>query len=172
MFSKTQFIDSVQLEANICKHLHSKTSAEDLSYRPTPNQRSMLELLQYLTTCGKTPVRGLVSNDWSHLQDELLKTAQITYEGFCEAMGRQTQEVKKLLIDIPESDFSEKTVTLPNMQEVILGAALVNFPLKFLAAYRMQLFLYLKSTGTEELTTMNCWFGMDGELDDPEERER
>ncbi len=61
---------------------------------------------------------------------------------------------------------------LPNKQELILGAALVNFPLKFLAAYRMQLFLYLKSTLTEELTTMNCWFGMDGELDGPEKRER
>ena len=168
MFSKTQFIDSVQFEADICKHLYSKTSVENLGYRPTPNQRSMLELLQYLTTCGKTPTRGLVSNDWSHLQDDLQMASQISYEGICDAMDQQTQDVKELLIEIPENDFSERTATLPNDQELILGAALVNFPLKFLASYRMQLFLYLKSTGREELSTMNCWFGMDGEMEVPE----
>ena len=30
-----------------------------------------------------------------------------------------------------------------------------------LVAYRMQLFLYLKACGREELNTMNLWVGMD-----------
>jgi hypothetical protein len=32
------------------------------------------------------------------------------------------------------------------------------------AAYRTQLFLYLKACGREELNTMNLWVGMDGAI--------
>jgi hypothetical protein len=32
------------------------------------------------------------------------------------------------------------------------------------AAYRTQLFCYLKACGREELNTMNLWAGVDGEM--------
>ena len=38
---------------------------------------------------------------------------------------------------------------------------MVNHVLGQLAAYRMQLFLYLKACGREELNTMNLWVGTD-----------
>jgi len=41
------------------------------------------------------------------------------------------------------------------------GAFLVNPVLCGCAAYRTQLFLYLKACGREELSTMNLWAGMD-----------
>ena len=41
------------------------------------------------------------------------------------------------------------------------GAFLVNLVLGGCAAYRTQLFVYLKACGREELTTMNLWAGMD-----------
>jgi hypothetical protein len=41
------------------------------------------------------------------------------------------------------------------------GSFLVNVVLCGHAAYRTQLFLYLKACGREELTTMNLWAGMD-----------
>jgi hypothetical protein len=44
------------------------------------------------------------------------------------------------------------------------GAALVNMILTGHAAYRTQLFCYLKSTGREELTTINLWMGTDGTM--------
>ncbi len=56
MFSENQYIESIRLETNICKHLHSKTSVEIPDYRPTENQRSVIELLQYLTTCVQPPM--------------------------------------------------------------------------------------------------------------------
>jgi len=40
----------------------------------------------------------------------------------------------------------------------------VNLVLCAFAAYRMQLFLYLKACGGEELNTMNLWAGMDGSM--------
>ena len=42
------------------------------------------------------------------------------------------------------------------------GFMLVSLVLKHYAAYRMQLFLYLKASGRAELNTMNLWVGMDG----------
>jgi hypothetical protein len=41
------------------------------------------------------------------------------------------------------------------------GAFIVNTVLCGYAAYRTQLFLYLKASGREELNTMNLWAGMD-----------
>jgi hypothetical protein len=41
------------------------------------------------------------------------------------------------------------------------GASLVNVVLCGCAAYRTQLFLYLKACGREDLGTMNLWAGMD-----------
>jgi hypothetical protein len=41
------------------------------------------------------------------------------------------------------------------------GAFIVNLLMGGHAAYRTQLFLYLKACGREELGTMNLWGGMD-----------
>jgi hypothetical protein len=41
------------------------------------------------------------------------------------------------------------------------GAFLVNTVLCGYAAYRTQLFVYLKACGREELNTLNLWAGMD-----------
>ncbi len=41
------------------------------------------------------------------------------------------------------------------------GAFIVNTVLCGCAAYRTQLFLYLKACGREELNTMNLWAGVD-----------
>ena len=41
------------------------------------------------------------------------------------------------------------------------GSLLVNLVLSAYAAYRTQLFCYLKSCGREELNTMNLWAGVD-----------
>ena len=42
-----------------------------------------------------------------------------------------------------------------------LGAAILNGPAKWLAAYKMQLFLYAKASGAPELKTSNLWRGAD-----------
>ena len=49
-------------------------------------------------------------------------------------------------------------------QNMTRGEALVNMVLCGYAAYRMQLFLYLKAMGREELNTLNLWGGYDGQM--------
>ena len=46
-------------------------------------------------------------------------------------------------------------------QKTTRGAFIVNMVLSGCAAYRTQLFLYLKACGKQELSTMNLWGGMD-----------
>lgn len=43
------------------------------------------------------------------------------------------------------------------------GSFIVNQVLCGCAAYRTQLFLYLKACGREELSTMNLWAGVDAD---------
>ena len=40
----------------------------------------------------------------------------------------------------------------------------MNLVLCGFAAYRMQLFCYLKASGREELNTFNLWMGKDGAM--------
>ena len=47
--TKEQLVASLQNEVRILLHLVSKIDRSQLNYRPTPGQRSTLELLRYLS---------------------------------------------------------------------------------------------------------------------------
>jgi hypothetical protein len=64
-----------------------------------------------------------------------------------------------LLGAMSDADFREEIQMLG--MKTTRGAFIVNLVLGGCAAYRTQLFLYLKSCGREELSTMNLWAGMD-----------
>ena len=49
-----ELIATLQHEVRILLHLASKVEPAMLDYRPTPKQRSTLELLQYMATTGPT----------------------------------------------------------------------------------------------------------------------
>ena len=49
VLTKEELIDKLQHEVRILLHLISKVDPAKLDYRPTPKQRSLLELLQYFT---------------------------------------------------------------------------------------------------------------------------
>ena len=52
VLTKPELIGSLQHEVNILLHLASKVDRTKVDYRPTPKQRSTLELLQYLSMMG------------------------------------------------------------------------------------------------------------------------
>lgn len=160
MFTKEQFLKTIQHETRICQHLFGKMPEGGLAYRPTPGQRSMLELLQYLTTTVVTPTKGILRNDWSHIHSDIDTAMQMPVDQFCAEMDRQCEETARLLQDVSDSDLLNKETQTP-MGPFKMGEALALFPLKFIVAYRMQLFLYLKSAGASNLDTYNCWGGID-----------
>jgi hypothetical protein len=52
----------------------------------------------------------------------------------------------------------------PDIGKVSRGRWLVDYVLCLHAAYRTQLFCYLKACGREELNIMNLWAGVDGKM--------
>ena len=75
------------------------------------------------------------------------------------AIAAQSDQYATLLSDWTDADFRGEI----NMfgHKTSRGSFLVNFVTSGHAAYRTQLFCYLKSCGREELSTMNLWGGMD-----------
>src|SRR4051794_39886795 len=56
VLTKEELIESLRTEIKILIHLAGKVETPMLEYRPTPKQRSTLELLQYLAIMGPTQV--------------------------------------------------------------------------------------------------------------------
>ncbi len=52
VLTKSELIAALQNEVRILLHLASKIDRAQLDYRPTPKQRSTIELLKYLTVMG------------------------------------------------------------------------------------------------------------------------
>ena len=52
VLTKEELIASLQNEVRILLHLAGKIDRTQLDYRPTPKQRSTIEMLQYLSVMG------------------------------------------------------------------------------------------------------------------------
>ena len=57
VLTKSELIASLQHEVRILVHLSSKLDRSMLDYRPTPKQRSAIELLRYLTIMGPNLIK-------------------------------------------------------------------------------------------------------------------
>ena len=161
VLTKSELISSLQHEVRILLHLAGKTEQARLDYRPTPKQRSALELLKYMSIMGpelvKAAKRGAFDPVvWTAAE----KVAQARdFDQTVEAIAAQTDIYPALLADVSDADLRAEIVMFGHPST--RGAFLVNHVLCGCAAYRTQLFLYLKACGREELSTMNLWAGMD-----------
>lgn len=161
MITKEQFLASLRQETNIIKHLAAKIPADRMDWRPTPGQRSILELLRYLTIAGTLPAVNLVTNEWAHAEALSAEAEKVTPETFGEAMDAQMERLEEIVDGIDVADALEKDCTLPWGAPVKQGQGFVDMVLKCLVAYRMQLFLYAKQSGLSKLSSANCWVGVD-----------
>ena len=161
VLTKDELIATLQKEVRILLHLSTKVDRAQLDYRPTPKQRSTLELLHYLSYMGPTIVKavrdgGFNPEVWGAAQqaaasrdfDQTVDVIAGMAETFAEVVGGMDDEEFRADVEM----FGRKSSK---------GAAIVNIVLCGYAAYRTQLFLYLKVCGREELNTMNLWAGMD-----------
>lgn len=158
MLDSEPLLVSMQHETDIIKHLAGRLSPEQLAYRPTAGQRSMLELLQYLTYSARSPVQALLNGNWDHHAALQAEAADVTPETFAGAMDRQMVRLRELVADLGPDDLA-RAGTLPWGDPTTVGAGLVDMGLKTFVAYRMQLFLWAKASGCEELSSYDCWVG-------------
>jgi hypothetical protein len=161
VLTKSELIGSLQNEVRILLHLAGKIDPTHLDYRPTPKQRSTLELLRYLSIMGPGLVKaakagGFDPAAWTVAQAE---AEARDFEQTVAAIAAQSDEYARLLADLSDEDLRAEIEMFG--RKPTRGSFIVNLVLCGCAAYRTQLFLYLKACGREELNTMNLWAGID-----------
>jgi len=161
VITKEQVSSAMTRECDICLHLFSKLNPDAYDYRPSASQRTTLELLRYLASCGIGGLRAMANADWKLFNEELARNHEMPADGFPAAMTRQKQAIEQFFASTSEATLETKEAKMPGGGTLPLGAGIINGPLKWLAAYKLQLFLYAKATGAHQLGTANAWAGID-----------
>jgi hypothetical protein len=161
VLTKPELISSLQNEVRILLHLASKIDRERIDYRPTSKQRSTIELLKYLSIMGPELVKAAKAGKFDPAVWTVAdRDAQARdFEQTLAAIAAQSDDYAALLADVSDEDLRAEIEMFGN--KTTRGAFLVNLVLCGCAAYRTQLFVYLKACGREELSTMNLWGGVD-----------
>jgi len=163
VLSKPELVASLQNEVRILLHLTTKIDRAKLDYRPTPKQRSTLELLRYLSIMGPALVRAIKTGAFDEKAWTLAEEAagKGDLDETLAALAAQSDIYAELLLGMSDADFRGQIEMFGETSS--RGAMIVNWVLCGCAAYRTQIFLYLKACGREELSTSNLWGGADAE---------
>ena len=161
VLTRSELVEALQTEIRILVHLVSKADAAALDYRPTPKQRSTLELLKYLTMMGPALVQAAKTgtfdlDNWTASEQA---AAARTFDETMAVIAAHANLYASLLGDMTDADFRAEVA--PFGEKTTRGAFIVRWVLSGCAAYRTQIFLYLKSCGRDELGTSNLWSGVD-----------
>ncbi len=162
LLSKTELIAVLQNEIRILTHLCTKIEPSMLDYRPTPKQRSTIELLRYLTVMGPVLLPSIVAG--SFLVDQWntadAKSATLDFPALVAELSAQSAFYASSIEAIAEDDLRAGVEMFGSPAS--RAVHMINYLVCGHAAYRTQLFCYLKACGREELGTMNLWAGVDG----------
>jgi hypothetical protein len=165
VLTRDELIEALKQEVRILVHLAGKVAPSEQSYRPTPKQRSTLELLQYMAIMGPTQIaiikadgfnRPALSATWSPAE---AAAKAMTFEQAVDAIRRQADDYTREFSGWSDEDFRREVDMFG--RKFSRGALIVSLVINGHAAYRTQFFLYLKSCGHDELGTMNLWGGAD-----------
>ena len=163
--NKVEFLGALTNEVRILLHLITKIGPAQLEYRPTPKQRNTLELLRYLSYFGPIHTRATLAprfdrQEWGKMWTEgEAASAKLDLDGVTAAIRALPATFEELLAPFSDDDLRQPIELFGTT--AARGVMLINLVLCHYAAYRMQLFLYLKAAGREELNTLNLWAGTD-----------
>jgi hypothetical protein len=163
VLSQADLAASLQNEVRILLHLCSKLEpASAAEYRPTPKQRTSLELLRYLTVMGPELVPAIRDGKFSReaFQAASAEAAKLDLAAVVTKLATLSDYYGKAIPEFTDAELAGE-VDLFGSGGMSRGRWLVDFCLCGHAAYRTQLFMNLKACGREELGTMNLWAGMD-----------
>ncbi len=161
VLSKSELIASLQHEIRILLHLIGKVDRAQLAFRPTPKQRSTLELLQYLAMMGPALIDVAMTGafDGAAWTAREAEAKRLDFDQTVAAIAAQHDTYAQVLGALSDADFRTALTVwdIPTSR----GAFIVAYVLCGHAAYRTQLFGYLKACGRAELGTSNLWDGVD-----------
>ena len=164
VLTKEELIGLLQNEVRILLHLAGKVDRSKLDYRPTPKQRSTIELLRYLTIMGPSLVPAIKAGAFDGAAFGAAQAAAnaMNFDQVLAAIEKQSGDYAQQLGSWSDADFRAEIDMFG--KKTSRGSHIVFVVLGGFAAYRTQLFLYLKACGRDELNTMNLWGGADGPM--------
>ena len=159
--NKQFLLNNIIKEMKIVRRLSTKIPADQINFRPKEGLRSSLELLQYLSSAGT----GMIlfwyrknNSDFKTFFGGLREQNQtVTHDNFISVMDAQIKLVTELFENISEVDLLTKEVDQPSGEKILLGDAIIASSIKWLTAYKMQLFINIKLSSEEKLTTPDLW---------------
>ena len=162
VLTKPELIATLQKEVRILLHLAGKLDIAQLDYRPTPKQRSPLELLRYLSYMGPTLIVAAKNGafDAEAWKSEIEASDDRDLNETLAIITAMPDTYARLLADMSDADFRADMTSFDG-STITRGLFIVTVVLGGHTAYRTQLFLYLKSCGQEHLGTVNLWRGID-----------
>ncbi len=158
MYTKQDFINSFENDVRIINHLIEKIPADKYDFKLMDNQRTITDLLHYLSSIFSDTLQVMKAND-AGLYKTLPDAPAITPENATAQMNAEVAKVNDLLTTWTEEDF-KAPISLFGGPEMSKGVMLVDYLLQWASAYKMQLFLYIKQMGIK-VGTSNVWGGMD-----------
>lgn len=161
VLSKSELLASLHHEVHVLLHLIGKVDKSRLDYRPTAKQRSTIELVRYLALMGPAmAVAGATGTfdreAWSATAKELESK---DVDALAAVIAAHTARYDAVITPIADAAFREDVEIFG--RKTTRGLFMVKQLLGNCVGYRMQLFLYLKACGAEELGTSNLWHGVD-----------
>jgi hypothetical protein len=161
VLSRDELVALLQHEVKILRHLAGKIDRAALDYRPTPKQRTTLDLLRYLTMMGPALVDVAESGTFDPAAWTVREraAAALNFDEAVAAIAAHADLYARRAAGW--SDGWLRAEIAPWGESCTRGRFLVQFVLCGCTAYRMQLFLYLKSCGRDELGTLDLWDGVD-----------
>ncbi len=161
ILTTSELVAALRNEVRVFLHLTTKIGQAQLHYRPTPRQRSTLELVRYMTFMGPEVMRaaatGTFDTDaWTAAEQA---AGTLTLDQAIALLKRQGDDYAGMVEAFTDADLRAEVA--PFGEPSSRGAFIVNNVLCGCTAYRMQLFLYLKASGREELSSADLWSGVD-----------
>jgi hypothetical protein len=165
VLTKQELTGALQNEVRIFLHLAGKIDRSKLDYRPTPKQRSTIELLRYMSVMGPAVLKAIKAGafDRDGFQGAMTEANAMNFDQVLGAIENQRGAYAEILGSYSDEDFRGE-IDLFGTGKASRGSVIAHLVLGGCAAYRMQLFLYLKACGRDELNTMNLWGGMDAPM--------
>jgi hypothetical protein len=160
MYTKENFLNTVTHEFSVIKHLAEKVPPQTEGYKPTEKQRTTLELLRYISVVFGVAAKAIVTGDMSVFGTDMPASANTSLENFSEMMDKQLMLITELVSPMSDEDMA-MTMNMFNQGEKPKGVYLIESVMKWIVAYKMQLFLYIKASGNSTISTSNLWAGVD-----------
>jgi hypothetical protein len=166
MAIKESILRNMLHDLTICQQLHAKLDPKNADWRPAENMRPTIHLMQYLTFIGISTVKHFVNPmaDRAAAGGPIMEASKnsgaVTFENFPEAIEREKQQIAELLANVTDNDLLTKKTYPPwGGPDILLFDALMGITMRYLTAYRHQLFLYAKMCGAD-INTRDNWRGL------------